>query len=110
MIAPLSVLLLAVATLTSASPAVVRRAVQKLDQTAFAEAQQRDGTAKRAFSSIAIKVCGSAGCLCHTLINFSSRPLMGSASQLINCPETSAQTSPPFKLPRAMALRAKNGM
>ena len=56
MIVPLSFLLLAATSLTTASPAVIRRAVQKLNQEAFAEAQQRDDTATRAFSNTAIKV------------------------------------------------------
>lgn len=57
MIVPFSILLVAASALTSASPAVVRRAVQKLDQAAFAEAQKKDDTATRAFSATAIKVC-----------------------------------------------------
>jgi hypothetical protein len=55
MLAPLSFLVLAAVSLTSTSP-VVRRAVQELNQKAFAEAQQRDDTATRAFSNTAIKV------------------------------------------------------
>ena len=56
MIAPLSILLLAAAASISASPAFTSRAVQKLNEAAFDEAQQRDGTATRAFSNTAIKV------------------------------------------------------
>jgi hypothetical protein len=59
MIAPISIVLLAAAALTSASPARVRRAVQELNQAAFEEAHQRDQTATRAFSDTAIKVCVS---------------------------------------------------
>ncbi|KAL9625931.1 MAG: hypothetical protein Q9164_007982, partial [Protoblastenia rupestris] len=55
MIVPLSTILLAAAAFTSASPAVVRRAVQQLDQAAFEEAHVRDDTATRAFSDTAIK-------------------------------------------------------
>lgn len=48
-------LLLATLALTSASPLEVRT-VASLDQAAFEEAQQRDATATRAFSSTEIKV------------------------------------------------------
>lgn len=57
MIVPLSTILLAASALTSASPTVVRRAVQQLNQAAFEEAQVRDDTATRAFSDTPIKVC-----------------------------------------------------
>ncbi len=66
MLAPLSFLLLAAASLTSASP-LVRRAVQQLNQEAFAEAHQRDDTATRAFSNTAIKVCIPTNGSCHVL-------------------------------------------
>ena len=57
MITPFSALLLASAAVTSALPGVERRVVTSLNQAAFAEAQQRDDTATRAFSAIPIKVC-----------------------------------------------------
>lgn len=56
MIVPLYALLGA-AGLTSALPGLVKQAVTALNQPAFAEAQQRDGSATRAFSSIQIKAC-----------------------------------------------------
>lgn len=55
MIVPLSAILLSAATLTSAFP-VERRAVDALNEEAFAEAHPRDDTATRAFSSTEIKV------------------------------------------------------
>ncbi|ERF73103.1 hypothetical protein EPUS_06564 [Endocarpon pusillum Z07020] len=57
MIVPLSTTLLAASVLT-ASPTALRRAVQQLDQAAFEEAQVRDDTATRAFSDTAIKTSG----------------------------------------------------
>lgn len=59
MIAPLSILLVGAAALASAIPVVEKRVVQALDQESFAEAQKRDDTATRAFSSTAIKVRSS---------------------------------------------------
>jgi len=53
MISLLSTLLFGAAL---ASPLVEVRTVTSLNQAAFKEAQQRDGTATRAFSSTAIKV------------------------------------------------------
>lgn len=47
--------LIAYAALAAAGPAA-RRAVDKLDAAATEEAQQRDGTATRAFSDVQIKV------------------------------------------------------
>lgn len=64
MITQISALLCGAATLTSAIPVVERRAVQELNQAAFAEAQQRDDTATRAFSSTEIKVCPNTIFLC----------------------------------------------
>lgn len=64
MITQISALLVGAATLTSAIPVVERRAVQELNQAAFAEAQQRDDTATRAFSSTEIKVCPNIISLC----------------------------------------------
>lgn len=49
--------LLASAALASANPVISIRAVTSLDQTAVAEAHQRDDTATRASSNINIKVC-----------------------------------------------------
>jgi len=54
MFASLSALLFASSVL--AVPLIEQRAVQKLDQAAFDEAQQRDASATRAFSSTEIKV------------------------------------------------------
>lgn len=59
MIASLSALLFSAVSLTSAIPVLERRVVQALDQAAFAEAQQRDDTATRAFSDTEIKVGNS---------------------------------------------------
>jgi hypothetical protein len=57
MLAKISVLLLGASTLTAALPAGIEvRTVAALNQAAFQEAQQRDATATRAFSSVAIKV------------------------------------------------------
>lgn len=69
MIALLSILLLATATLTSTSPTIIRRAVQQLNQAATDEAHKRDGTATRAFSDTAIKVCIDADGLHYILTN-----------------------------------------
>lgn len=54
MLAPLSALLFG--ALTLASPVVQVRTVSSLNTAAFEEAQQRDDTATRAFSSTEIKV------------------------------------------------------
>jgi hypothetical protein len=67
MIACVSALVLAAAALTSALPTndptllngLQSRGVTSLNQGAFEEAQQRDATATRAFSSIEIKACSS---------------------------------------------------
>ena len=57
MITQISALLLGAVALTSALPATVeKRVVTQLNQAAFQEAQQRDATATRAFSSVEIKV------------------------------------------------------
>jgi hypothetical protein len=48
---------LATAALISASPIVQQRTVPALNADAFAEAQVRDNTATRAFSSVEIQVC-----------------------------------------------------
>lgn len=48
--------ILAYAALASAGPVLRPRVVQELNQDAFEEAQQRDGTATRAFSGVQIKV------------------------------------------------------
>ena len=68
MIVSLLSILFAAAALTSASPTVVRRAVQQLDQAAFEEAHVRDDTATRAFSDTAIKVCTFIRGMYHYLI------------------------------------------
>jgi len=57
MIGPLSALLLV--STVFAAPILRPRVVQELDQAAFEEAQQRDDTATRAFSSTEIKVYSS---------------------------------------------------
>lgn len=54
---PELIALFACASLASANPVVLARAVTSLDESAFAEAQQRDDTATRAASNINIKVC-----------------------------------------------------
>jgi hypothetical protein len=59
MIASLSALLLGAASIASTLPVVEKRTVTALNQAAFEEAQQRDDTATRAFSSIPIKVRSS---------------------------------------------------
>ena len=56
MIAILS-LLLGSAAVSFASPLLNVRTVAALNTAAFEEAQQRDGTATRAFSGTQIKVC-----------------------------------------------------
>ncbi|KAK5061588.1 hypothetical protein LTR84_008132 [Exophiala bonariae] len=55
MISPILTLLLGTASLVAAHPVAEKRAVTQLDQAAFEEAQQRDDTATRAFSSVPIK-------------------------------------------------------
>jgi len=57
MIGPLFALLLV--STVFAAPILRPRVVQELDQAAFEEAQQRDDTATRAFSSTEIKVYSS---------------------------------------------------
>lgn len=56
MLASISTLLVAAVALTSAIPVVEQRAVTELNQGAFEEAQQRDDTATREFSSVPITV------------------------------------------------------
>ena len=56
----IQVLLLLTATLVASLPIFQERTVTSLNQAAFEEAQQRDDTATRAFSSIPIKVCEPA--------------------------------------------------
>lgn len=56
----LSISLLLLATRGFASPAFRKRVVASLDQTAFEEAQQRDDTATRAFTSVPIIVRSSS--------------------------------------------------
>ena len=51
-----AVFLLGAASFAAARPLVEKRTVTQLDQAATAEAQQRDDTATRAFSSVPIKV------------------------------------------------------
>lgn len=48
-------LLLGTAALITAHPVVEKRTVTELNQAAFEEAQQRDDTATRVFSSVPIK-------------------------------------------------------
>ncbi len=50
-------LFLAAAPFIDALPVAGKRTVTALNQAAFEEAQQRDDTAIRAFSSVPIKVC-----------------------------------------------------
>lgn len=57
MISPILTFLLGTASLVAANPVTDKRAVTQLNQAAFEEAQQRDNTATRAFSSVPIKVC-----------------------------------------------------
>jgi hypothetical protein len=57
MIATLYAILLGAAGLASALPTVDKRVVPSLNAAAFAQAQQRDATATRAFSAVQIKVC-----------------------------------------------------
>ncbi|KIV85023.1 hypothetical protein PV11_00761 [Exophiala sideris] len=58
MISPLSAVLLGTATFVAAHPMIEKRNVTALNQAAFEEAQQRDNTATRAFSSVPIKASG----------------------------------------------------
>ncbi len=69
MLGSLVPLLLGATTFVSAYPTVQRRNVTELDQTAFEQAQRRDNTATRAFSSIEIKVYHPLWTLffCHPL-------------------------------------------
>lgn len=80
MIAPLSALLFGAATLASAIPVIERRVVQELNQAAFAEAQQRDDTATRAFSSTEIKVCNKVESSIGWLMLIICRLQMGNVS------------------------------
>lgn len=91
MIASLYALLFGTATLTSAIPVVERRAVQALNQAAFAEAQQRDDTATRAFSSTEIKVSNQVGSSIGSLVLTSCRLQMGDVSSLMSYLEISVQ-------------------
>lgn len=56
MVSSIYAFILGTASLVTALPVAEKRTVASLDQAAFAEAQQRDDTATRAFSSIPIKV------------------------------------------------------
>lgn len=78
MIASLPALLLG-AAIASALPVAEKRTVTSLNEAAFEEAQQRDDTATRAFSSIPIKVHSSShGNWLYQLTGVSSRLPMGS--------------------------------
>src|SRR5690349_14863294 len=66
----LASLLLGATTFVSAIPAALeRRNVTALDPVAWAQAQQRDNTATRAFSNIEIQVCRSSSKGFLSLIN-----------------------------------------
>ena len=56
MIVSVSTLVLSVVAASYAAPFLEARNVTTLNQQAFEEAQQRDATATRAFSSVPIKV------------------------------------------------------
>lgn len=60
MVALLYAALLGGASLIAGLPVAEKRTVTALDQAAFEEAQQRDDTATRAFSSVPIKVLGKS--------------------------------------------------
>ena len=62
MLVTLSTFLIYATTFAVATPTAVRRAVASLNAAAFAEAQQRDETATRAFSSTEIKVYSAQIC------------------------------------------------
>ena len=84
-------LLLACASLGIASP-LGSRAVSSLNEAAFAEAQQRDEDATRAFSNVQIKVSVlDFGLLPTSELIFSRHPT-ADVSSLTNCRATSAQT------------------
>ncbi|EDN92833.1 hypothetical protein SS1G_08698 [Sclerotinia sclerotiorum 1980 UF-70] len=73
--------LLLLATLGFSSPTFRKRVVTSLDQTAFEEAQQRDETATRAFSSVPITVAacdGSNGQLWDVLTSGKHNDVAGS--------------------------------
>jgi hypothetical protein len=57
MIALIYAALLGGTSLVTGLPVAEKRTVTALDQAAFEEAQQRDDTATRAFSSVPITVC-----------------------------------------------------
>lgn len=61
MVSSIWTLILGAASLVAAHPVTEKRAVTKLDQAAFEEAQQRDNTATRVFSSVPIKACPLLG-------------------------------------------------
>lgn len=84
-------LLLACASLGSSSP-VGPRAVSSLNEAAFAEAQQRDDGATRAFSNTQIKV--GVRLQNHPFLgaNLPARRPMADVSLLTNCRATSEQT------------------
>ncbi len=57
MIAMIYAALLGGTSFVTGFPVAEKRTVTALDQAAFDEAQQRDDTATRAFSSVSITVC-----------------------------------------------------
>jgi len=79
---------LLLASLAYATPVIEVRTVTSLNQAAFEEAQQRDNTATRAFSSIEIKVTSLfVQGECELMIR---HPMAGVYSST-NCPVISAR-------------------
>jgi len=83
-------ILLCAAASTLATPVLEVRTVTALNQPAFQEAQQRDNTATRAFSSTEIKVYLVVVSDHSPMLTILRLP-MGIVSLSMNCPETSAQ-------------------
>lgn len=84
--------LLACAGLASANPVVSVRAVASLDESAVAEAQQRDDTATRASSNINIKVCPAFRPCVISELTVTDRLLMANVSLSTSSRVTSGPT------------------
>lgn len=110
MIIPVSGLILSVVASSYAAPFLQARNVLALDEQAFEEAQQRDNTATRAFSSVQIKVY-----YYHIWYLASDRNLLLHRHRtdnvfLLTCYlETSAQTWIQSKLGHVMAALVRPG-
>jgi len=85
-------LLLGTASLVAAHPVAEKRAVTELNQAAFEEAQQRDDTATRVFSSVPIKASSPMEWRYRSSVNGTIRHLPGSVYSLIRFLGISEQT------------------